>query len=133
MIAPSCFEPRLGNCPEHGFSDTTEQSMDTRVISRHKKRLGPPADSADGYDDWLAGRERPPDPDNIDEGQLLEVQTDDRDPELTIVTDTSDDDISIRTEHPPEEEDGLSILAVEDGNFSAILDVPDWVEPYRDS
>ncbi len=75
--------------------------MDTGMISRRKKRPGSPPDSADGYDDWLAGWKRPPDPDDLDEGQLLEVQTDDRDPESAIVTGTSDDGISIRTEHLP--------------------------------
>ncbi|WP_251330427.1 hypothetical protein [Haloplanus pelagicus] len=108
------------------------QNMDTGTISRRKKRPGSPPDGGDGYDDWLAGWKRPPEPDDLDEGQLLEVQTDDRDPELAVVTATSDDGIRIRIEHPPEEEDGLSILAVEDENFSAMLDVPGWVEPYRD-
>jgi|GEM_PF-2651809 len=108
------------------------QNMDSGAVSYRKERPGSPPDGGDGHDDWLLGWKRPPEPDDLDEGQLLEVQTEDREPELAVVTSTSDDGISIRTEHPFEGQKRLSVLAVEDQSYSAVLDIPGWAEPYRD-
>lgn len=107
--------------------------LDSGEVSNSKRRPGEPPEDGDGYGDWLTGWTSLPDsPRTLSKGQMLEVQLDDREPELGVVVNT-DDSVCIRTEYPDHlDEDYISVLAVEDTSASESIVVPEWAEPYRD-
>lgn len=120
------YEPEAGE----GWSN-----LQTGEVSHSKMRPGQPPEDGDGYGDWLSGWTQPPDAvEQLTNGQLLEVQLADREPELAVVMNTAGDNVSIRTEYPDHlfaGDDYISVLAVEDTDAESV-DVPEWAEPYRD-
>lgn len=109
------------------------QDMSNPTDVRYQtNRPGPAPEGGDGKGDYLVGWQEPPeDASKLSEGQLLEIQLGDREPEVAVVESITGGEVSIQTKSVDYlfvDDNSIAVLAVEDRSTADKADVPDWAD-----